>query len=209
MRFIKMLGLAAVAAIAAMVLFGASSASAVSLCKKSATVLPETCEEAYPFGTTVATQLLAGSIAKLKAEPIGTVECKKSNVTGKTTELKEESLLGTIETVSFAECFLGPTKCTVTVEGLPYTAHLKLFPAKEGYHLTVLNGKAKVVCGLVLSCTFGAPEILFKLLHPTPWRLQVAQELNREGGSPCPSTSFWEATYEVTAPTPLTGVGML
>jgi len=207
MRFIKMLGLTAIAAIAAMALFGASSASAISLCQKSAEALPEACEEAYPLGTTITTQLLAGSIAKLKAEPIGTVECKKSSVTGKTTEEKEESLLGKIETVSFTECFLGATKCTVTVEGLPYTAHLKLGPT-GGYHLIVLNGKAKVVCGLVLSCTFGAPEILLKLLDPTPWRLQVAQELNREGGTLCPSTSFWEATYEVTAPTPLAGVAM-
>jgi hypothetical protein len=100
----------------------------------------------------------------------------------------------------------------VTVEGLPFTFHLLLTgePGTLKYHLVVLNGKAKVVCGLILSCTFGAPSILFQLhlLGSGQWPLLVKQELNREGGTLCPSTSFWEASYDITAPTPLGAVAM-
>lgn len=220
MRFAKILGIAAIAALTAMAFLGASSASAVKLCKKAGTgeepnvmypagECPGGESESYTKGTVISSQLLAGTKAVLKTN-IGNVVCNKSTVSGKTGASTEEKLEGEIEKVAFEECKLGVTACTVNVEGLPYKALLLLVSEKQlldglghlHYHLVIHLGKATVVCGSVLSCTFGAKEILFNV-HLTPlsiWYLKVAQELERQGGLICPNTSFWEAEYEITAP---------
>jgi hypothetical protein len=215
MRFAKILGIAAIAALTAMAFLGASSASAVKLCKNAGTGeepnvrYPGECPggESYAEGTAISSQLLAGTKAVLKTS-LGNVVCNKSAVTGKTGASTEEKLEGSIEKVTFEECKLGATACTVKVEGLPYKALLLLVPKEQlldgfghlHYHLVVHLGKATVVCGAVLSCTFGAKEILFNVHFISVWILKVAQELERQGGLICPSTSFWEAEYEITEP---------
>jgi hypothetical protein len=212
MRLIKMLGLAMVAAIAAMAFIGASSASAVNICETGTAgeYLEEGCPEGKAFaeGTALKAQLGSGTKAILETN-LGNVVCNKSAVSGKTGASTEEKLEGSIESVTFEECTLGATKCTVTVEGLPYKALLLLVPKAElldglghlHYHFIIHLGKAKVVCGTSFSCTFGAPEILFNVHFMPPWLLLVKQALERQAGLFCPSSSVWNATYEITAPT--------
>src|SRR5512144_259426 len=103
MKYVKMLGLAAIAAAALMAFVGSSTASATILCK----VTPETkgsvatCPEgqAYPGGTTihavnVGTVFLHSSFK--------TVECKKSTVQGNTAG--EENISGAVAVLTFEEC---------------------------------------------------------------------------------------------------------
>jgi hypothetical protein len=211
MRIIKTLGLAAVAAIAAMALLGAASASAHTICKSNHPLDECPVGDRYTLPVTINSTLVAGTTATLLSS-LGNVVCKKSAVSGKVTENTGESVLGKIESVTFEECKLGGTNCTVTTENLPYTAHLLLAiesvtePADLGggtfqqhYHLVVLNGKAHVVCGAFINCKFGAPEILFRVRPlTTDTDLLVLQELEREGGF-CPSTSTWHAQYLLLA----------
>ncbi len=215
MRLVKMLGLAAIAAVVATAFLGAGSASAVTLCKSSLPLGECPAAERYPNGTAITSSLVAGTKAVLLSS-LGNVECTESGVTGKITSSTEESLLASIESVTFKTCTLGSTKCTVTTENLPYTAHLLLAiekvkePADLGgeewqqhYHFVVLNGKAHVECGAFIDCKFGAPEILFHVRDlAEDGDLLVLQELSREGGL-CPKTSTWHAQYLITAPHPV------
>jgi len=85
MKYVKMLGLAAVAAAALMAFVGASTASATVLCKTAGTGSPTgtTCpaNQAYPAGTAI-TAVNKGTV-KLDTT-FKTIECSGSEVKGST-----------------------------------------------------------------------------------------------------------------------------
>src|SRR6187431_3678616 len=125
MRYLKMLGLAAVAAMALTAFFGAGSASATVLCK---TTLTTGCAGAWdhPSGTEVHAVLDAGEHATL----IGfwaNVTCRTSTVRGETTSTGSSSttVTGHIDELTFGECDCG---------GTPGTAHVT----------TIANGTVEV-----------------------------------------------------------------
>jgi hypothetical protein len=207
MKIIKMLGLAVVATVVATAFLGASSAAAHTICKSNHPLDECPVGDRYTLPVEISSTLVSGTNAVLLSS-VGNVTCKKSEVKGKITGNTGESVLGEITSVTFTECKLGSTACTVTTENVPYTAHLLLAiekvtePADLGggtfqqhYHLVVLNGKAHVECGAFINCKFGAPEILFRVRPlATDSDLLVLQELEREGGF-CPATSTWHAQY--------------
>jgi hypothetical protein len=212
-RYVKVLMLAAVAATAIMA-FGASSASATALCTVNAgTHCPA--ESMEPSGTDIHTVLAPGTSATLTSSLVD-VHCTTSTVTGETenTGGTEELLLGEITALSFSGCkTTGGTNCTVTVVGVSST----ITPTAtveatdhEGNGIMEIDpeeGKtapgAKVVCGLFINCTFESPEgFLLDMEGGAPAHVTASEEeLDRSGGI-CPATASWDATYEVTSPTP-------
>lgn len=129
-----MLGLALVAAIAAMAFMGASSASAKAphLCKVNETPCAAanqyTYSEAAPL--LITSKLKAGTEAQLKGENVPPVKCQNSEVNGEA-RVKDEArqqITGKITKLKFTNChvvFIGTSfPCVVTELQLPYTVHL-------------------------------------------------------------------------------------
>jgi hypothetical protein len=202
---IKMLGLAGIAAIAAMAFLGAGTASATTLCKTSAGA--GKCGSVYGVGTKIS----ASSTEATLVTSLGTVVCKKSTVSGKTTSAGGAGLPvnGSVEALTFSECKLGSTSCTVSAVHLNYTASVAWTSGDNGT-FTVGKGTggapgAHVVCGAFIDCTFTGEGIQLDVDGGSPALvLAKAEPLAREsGGFLCPSSSTWTATYTVTAPNPL------
>lgn len=210
MRFSKMLGLAALAAVAAMAFIGATSASATTLCKVKEN--PCAVGNRYPAGTVIKSQLKAGTTAKLVSS-LGTVECTASTSDGKTEEQTAAKLMGVQETLTFTSCKLGKTACTVTSEHLSYLALVLLLTLFPFFHILFEASpgheepRALVDCGSkALKCFFGAKETLLEGESGAPATLKangVEFERKEESGFLCPKESKWFAEYEVTTPNPL------
>jgi hypothetical protein len=203
MKYLKMMGLGAVAALALTAVLGVGSAAAATfLCKTSASP----CPEHYAIGTTITAALESGTTARLTTN-IGAVACKKAMVGGKTTTTEAH---GEITGLTLAEC-TDPfgNSCTVKAVNLNYTAKSAAIGGGNGT-LTVTpkagaigNPGATVECGSFMNCTFTSSSITLDVFGgPVATILANKEPLNREGGL-CPSESFWDAAYNVSAPTPL------
>ncbi|HEX7246191.1 MAG TPA: hypothetical protein VF245_11555 [Solirubrobacterales bacterium] len=194
MRLIKMLGLAAVAAMVAMAFVGASSASAdathIVLCEKAELE----CGSPFPNPTTIVAH---ATNPELKTS-LGTVICKKSLT--ETTLLNELSTLGVghILALSFEECALGKTACTVTVTSLGLLSFVKT-GALEGTAKSTGGTKANVHCGFLINCNYGGEPTLAVHSSATGETKLLATEntvLAEEGEKfVCPDESKWIATY--------------
>jgi len=214
MRHLKMLGLAAIAAVAAMAFVGASSAMAEStaLCKVSTSPCPE--KSLYPSGTVIKAQLLPGTESLLLGpEPESKIEvqCTGSTSEGKTTGASlANPLTGELTSLAFSGCTYGAPKtpaCEVNVEKLGVLTLLK----------TAVNlGEAKVTgvlvtvtCAAVLKCTYTTEALPLHAKGTGPSG-EVAEltaskaPLVQEGvGVGCPAKGFFDAKYEITSPTPI------
>jgi hypothetical protein len=204
MKLIKMLGLAAMAAMVAMAFVGVSSASAeksVVLCEE-----PElSCENPWPHPTTIVGH---AKTPKLLSS-IGTVECDLSLVVLTLLNLLKELIEGHILKLSFTgNCHLGSTKCTVTVletggvsilhganplewDGVAIPLHL-LEP------LSLMNTEANVKCGFFINCTYiGGEETKVTSTNNEAGEVTLVAEkaeLKKSKGI-CPSVSEWDAKY--------------
>jgi hypothetical protein len=207
MKYLKMLGLAAVAALALTAVLGAGSASAATfLCKTNA----NPCPEHYPTGTAFSGSLEPGLHSTLITN-LGHVTCKKSAVSGKTTTTEGH---GEITSLTYTECtdpFGNP--CTVKAVNLPYTVDITTTTAgvvNSNGLMTVTpkaggtgNPGAIVECGSFMNCKFTSSALKLHVTGGAPATLFANKvPLNREGGF-CPSESFWDASYNITAPSPL------
>lgn len=199
MKYLKIMGLAAVAAMALMA-FGAGSASAVTLCKEAKSPCPEASR--YTSGTAITASLKTKTVATLTSS-LGNVVCTESAVSGKTTATSGSPLPGTISSLSFKSCTLGSSSCTVTVENLPYAASVDA-SATVGNGTLTTTGQAHVDCGSALNCIFKkAVALSVTGGNPALVTANTALELIKNEGFICPSSATWDAEYEVTAPKPL------
>jgi hypothetical protein len=205
MKHLKILGLAAVAALAVMALVGASSASANVLCKNN-TSTP--CSSDYVAGETITGN---STNPTLTAEP--EIICATSQVVTKITKTGGSGInaTGEVTALTFKECkvnsgiFKG-TACEVTSIRTPYHAEVTSGTAPNGT-LDVKSGGtgnpgAKVVCGGFLSCTFSNTLFSLPITGGNPATV-TASKVNltiESGGFGCPSTAAWDATYESTTP---------
>jgi hypothetical protein len=204
-KYIKMLGLSMVAAIAAMAFVGASSASAASTALCKANELPCSTANTYGIGTVIAAELESGTKAVLKSS-LGNVECTISTVGGTTTTGLASPLKGNIEELTFEGCTLSGESCTAeTVVGsLPYPASLSWIEGTMNGTMTVEKAKVHVVCGFIVNCTFGG-TVTPLTVKGGAMGLVEAKEVKItliEGGI-CPSEAKWTANYLVTSPEPL------
>ena len=212
MKHLKILGLAAAAALAVMA-FGTGSASA-------ATKLCST-EAGTPGGCPAGKFEYKGHIEAKVTNPPGvvlvtnltTVTCEESNMTlhanTPTNVAPTTSITGEVTNLTFAKCTTSAKQnCTVTVVNLPYPAHVQ--GTIDGFtstsSLTVTDEKgagATVVCGFVINCTLTTKEAtLHGVNSTTPTTTEFTATkvpLERHGGI-CPATAEWNASYQVTTP---------
>jgi hypothetical protein len=133
MKLIKMLGLAMVAAIAAMALLGVGTASATTeVCQELKSPCPEA--QRLPEGTEIH-GVLQSPQAVLKGFLGVETHCQKSEVQGKLGKNPNNpQVTGTIESLTFTECAVTPNpvkECVIKAIQLNYTAHI-LQGAKAG-----------------------------------------------------------------------------
>lgn len=203
MRLIKMFGLTAIAAVAAMAFIGASSASATStaLCTSDASLV------------CAAGNVYTGHIEGLAVNPellssITNVTCEHSvilgNALGLVTGGSQVTHLELIDFTGNCKTSSG-TACTVTTTALGLVDLLKTAPNLGT--ATSLNSKVKVVCGFFINCTFGGTPELHVVGSTLPLNTTSSlgaltankASLSREGGI-CPSTSEWDAKYTIQLP---------
>jgi hypothetical protein len=159
MRLIKMLGLGALGATAAMAFLGAGTASAVipahhkvGLCTVQILLL---CPEVDRV--LVGSGHVLGKATNPTLEGTLTETCKTGNVTGLITGILDElkELKGKIDVVTFKEC----SPCTeVTVENLPYTSALTM--PEIGGATWELN-TAGTIKATLNKCVFGSGSCIF------------------------------------------------
>lgn len=205
MRFVKLLGAVAALAVVATALMGVGSASATTLCEELAEVCPEGAR--YPAGTVIEAKLRKGTVAKLETS-IGTVTCGQSATTGETAEESGAPLDGTLTKLSFGECNLGGSACTVTVQNLPYLMQGEEIEPGNGTLVTSSGGsgepQANVKCGSFINCNYTQKELTLNGEGGSPAILRVEKvALTRVGGFFCPQVAVANAEYEVTNPMPL------
>jgi len=214
MKYVKMLGLAAIAAAALMALVGASTASASRLCKVNTET--EMCSEANKYGSNqeIHAVLTAGKIAKLSTA-FKTIECKKSTVKGKIAEewtgSTTQTVTGPIEVLNFEEC-----NCTVNVlktgtlevHADPITDEGGKVTDTDNGILTSNGAEVTVTCASI----FGNVHCIYVTENTTIGTLTGGNpaELDANANIPrkptdglCSEEAKWTAEYEVTTPKPL------
>lgn len=210
MRYVKMLGLAVVAAAALAVFFGASSASASTICSKNNTPCKTTAEGMHETGTEIIASVKAGTKAILKAG-IFTVECGEGTAEIVTTNTGEKgvNLTGNLSELTFGAC----GKAVVTVES-PLTAKKTTAAGELSHTAGTMNGGLTVKEGVKVkiemfgeTCFYGGP-VTEKLTviggEPATMKAEKAKIERLKGSGPfCANPATWEAEYSVTSPTAL------
>jgi hypothetical protein len=191
MRYLKMLGLAAVAAMGLMAFVGASTASATTLFTDSAHKI------AYPKETTIHATLEPGTTAKLTSGSTTIASCTGSTVHGITLNETGETVSGPI------------SEKGLTWEGCNQTTHTVATGSLSVKWTSGTNGEVigkanQVTLGIFgTSCTYGTGEgtKLGTLTSGTEPKLVINATVARTaGGFLCPTTGIWEAEYTVTEP---------
>ena len=189
MKYIKMLGLAAIAAAALMAFVGASTASAAGLYSGATKQGVETKIES------------TGTAAVLKAG-FATIECSHSEVDGKIENAGGAGVAvsGNINTLTF-------TGCNATVDVLKKGE--LIVHHSSGINGTVTSKGAEVtVSTLGTSCVYGTPAAtdIGPLEGSTTGDavIKASASLTRiSGGFLCANPASWTANYTVSTPTPL------
>jgi hypothetical protein len=189
MKYIKMLGLAAVAAAALMAFAG--TASATKLYSGGTQKLA---------GTTIESSL-TGSASLETTEGTVLNTCTGGSVKGKTSNSEGASISGSIESLTWTGC----TKTTHTIKNgsleIAYTSGLNGSVTGKGSEVTI-DGIFGASCvygtgsgtalGTLVGSTTGNATLAIKATVP-----------RISGGFICPSQAVWNASYTVTSPTPL------
>lgn len=202
MKYLKMLGLVAVAAMALTALLGTGSASATVLCKTYVTPCPTGWD--YGAGTEIHATTAAGTTVEVRTTS-GTVlkTCKSSTIKGKTTNTGSatETVLGNIEEMTFTECTRSVAVLALGTFEIHYVG-----PKTKG----VLTSKgAKITTNTIFgSCTYGTGSGtqlgVLESDEVTEAELNLEAVLTKEEGSGlCPADAVWLAKYKITSPKPL------
>jgi hypothetical protein len=208
MKHLKILGPAAVAAMALTALIGVSSSSAAELCSTNTSPCTGTI---YGSSTSISANLKAGTTSRLTSN-FGAITCKKSTMAGKTTNGEGH---GEITTVSFTGCtdpFGG--SCTFNSVNPPFTVSTAATgggngtittTATEAHETEGKNPGMTVTCtGIGLNCTYSRAEMTLNVTGGNPATILAENEsLEFTAGGFCPSETSWDYEYEITAPKPL------
>ena len=204
MKYLKMLGLAAIAAGALMAFAGAGTASATGL----------TCTE--PLGTTVncpsPVTIHAVNEGIITLDSAVKIECEESTVHGPaTTGSSTETPNGAIETLTFSKC--GGWTVTVKNKGT-LEIHTDPMDAETGLAnrngILTSKGAEVTVEGFGLHCIYGTPEsteigtVTGSSVTGGTAVLHITAQIKRIGGRSgafCGGEfSSWTGTYSVTTP---------
>jgi hypothetical protein len=200
MRYLKILGLAAVTAAALTAILGAGSASATVLCSTTADPCPA--GQDWPVGTTLDWSIVPGGTV-LQTDTAGKTinTCKESTVKWTMTKTggSTETVTGVDEETTFAGCTF-PTK---TLK-LANTEIHKIANTSDG--TVTADGVTEVTINTVLfgSCIYGVPNgaSLGEITEGKPATFHVNAITVKLAGSAiaCPETDKWTATYTLTSP---------
>ena len=196
MKYLKMLGLAAVAAAALTAFLGAGTASAESTeLFAGATTLSS--------GATIDSSLTTGTSALL-SDTSGELAdtCKGSTVEGKTTNTTGSPITGSISNLTWSTCAF--TTKTITNGSLDIT---KIAGTNDGT-VTGTGSEVTVLVFGFIDCVYGtgAGTHLGTLDGVTSGNatLDIKATINLvSGGFGCPETTKWVANYTVTTPAAL------
>jgi hypothetical protein len=214
-KYLKMLGLAAVAAMAAMSFIGATSASATVLCKVEPLLVNELLichrdqvDRSKPsiIGTSTETSKL------LNATKEALVECTESTTEGEITTASEEgnlasSLLGTITKLTFGG------KCTSHVplceSKAPEVKHNS--ETKAQVHLTYVKNHTSTIeilkpttvltlyCfGIPVKCTYADDDTVAGSYDDKTMLLSISAKVTSLSGGFCPAEGVEDVTYKMT-----------
>ncbi|HWJ42740.1 MAG TPA: hypothetical protein VNR67_04835 [Solirubrobacterales bacterium] len=206
MKYLKMLGLAACAAMALLALGGVGSATATVLCSENIRPCPK--GDDYGVGTEIQATLVAGThttISDTSENPITT--CTASTLKAKMTSTGGTPAVpvqAAIESLAFTECtnpVAVPKLGSFDIEHIGGSNTLGTFTLKEAEIKVTLFGSVQ--------CTYSAANVVdMGLVTGTTLMsnatFDFAGILPRiAGGFLCPATSRWRATYSITEPVPL------
>lgn len=192
MKYIKMLGLAAVAASALMAFLGAGSASATVLCKTTT----DPCTSKWPAGTTLTSSL--ESSAALKTSGGTTIATCTSGTTSGPLENEGSSTTtptGWLVILTF-------DNCNTTVHVLA-VGHLEIHKIAGTSNGTVTSTGSRVTINFLgVSCIFktNATDI-GTLTEGAPATFDISATIPEETGNfGCPSSGVWSGSYKFTEP---------
>jgi hypothetical protein len=193
MRLIKMLGLAAVVAVAATAFIGAPSASAEStaLCKANESVCAE--KNTFSAGTVVSLSFVEGVFETT----VGNFKCEAGHAEGKTSSKLSSPLEIKIESASVEGCGV----CSVTISTL---GTLLLLKTASNLGEVIVHGVlAKASCGGILNCSYVGGLVALHatgLNGSTPAMLTASKlEMKSEGGFLCPEKATKTALVNMKA----------
>ncbi len=193
MKHLKMLGLAAAAAVVALAI-GGGTASATVLCQTNT----EPCTSVYPQGTQIAAALNGGGTI-FKAG-FATISCSESSLSGETANRG-----GSSETVRGLPAAWSTTGCNATVHILK-AGELEIhhIPGTSSGTLTGI-GSEVTMATQGISCTYGTNHTdLGTLTGSNTATIQAhAQIAKLAGGFLCASPATWGAEYALSTPKPL------
>jgi hypothetical protein len=200
MRTLKMLGLAAIAALGLMAFVGAGTASATVICKTN--VSP--CPAAWMVST--GTEISASLDETAKLENLAGTEtldtCTGGSVGGPTEQTGSGTETVSIEFPIGGLTWSGCTRTTNTVAGGTLEFHFL-----PGGGITITVRKAQVTVLLGVSCTYGYGSEYKDIgtIDPPSGGKPATVTINTivsktAGGFACPSEARWTAAYAVTSP---------
>jgi hypothetical protein len=207
MKHLKMLGLAAIAALGLMAFVGAGTASATTISTDAAGTIK------YPVGTEIHSTLKSGTSAILETTAGETVAtCTTSTVKGKiedpavkTGEVEYPSgtwITGAISSLTWGEPEGVGGKCSQTTDTLT-KGSLEIMQT-TGDAGTVVSKASEVTLTLFgVSCVYGtgAGTTLGTITGGEAPELAINAVLPKISGSfLCPSSGRWTATYTITSP---------
>ncbi|MGN6275765.1 MAG: hypothetical protein ACTHNP_07525 [Solirubrobacterales bacterium] len=203
MKYLKMLGLAAVAAMALTAFLGASSASATTICTQTETP----CAAANQYTTTqdneIEATLESGTTATLRNTE-GSIHdtCNTSTVKGHTTNAggSAATVVGSITEIAFGGC----TNTTTPNNAATCEMEVHNISGTDNGTMTV-KGCTVAIVEFGVTCKYGAGngKDLGTITGGTMGTIDVNGVVERIDSSSfiCPETSVWEAKYTITKPT--------
>ena len=217
MKYVKILGLAAVATAALMAFVGASPASATVLCKEPGTgsTTGTTCPplKAYSAETEIHA-VSEGSTTYTTGSEFTEITCKKSTVSGKTENegSATETVKFKIEKFFLEECSTPNGACTMTT----ITSGTLEIHWIEGTHngtITVSGTEITSSCNSIfgnIHCIYAAEgKHLGRLTGGVMSEGKATADIESASvnllstSGLCPSEPKWDTKYEITSPKPL------
>jgi hypothetical protein len=196
MKYLKMLGLAAVAAMALAAFVGAGTASATVLCKTTSTP----CNSIYGKGTVLVTSLSGSNLIET------TSGSTLTTCTGTSTKATIENAGGSTSTVVAPLTEMVASGCTGIVNTLKLGT-LEIHHITGTDNGTITGLFSEVTTALFgTTCTYGAGAgidagTLTGGESPTIKVNEIVKKV--AGGFVCPAEVRWTASYNVTSPKPL------
>jgi hypothetical protein len=212
MKYVKMFGLAAVAAMALMAFAGAGSASATVLCKVH--TLTTGCAaggQDYAAKTTIHATHTTGTTGILETTGGTTlVTCSESTISGETTNTGSSTTTvdGPVKSFTFGGC-------TNTVDVIKLgSLEIHHISGTDNGTLTAKETEVTVNGIFGESCIYGAGaglnlgtlvgSVTTKEQPTDPAKITINTIVKRTGGGGfCPAETRWTASYTVTSPSPL------